>query len=133
MIPMRKRAFKGTISLLILLSLSIIFINVVTNGHIHRIADGTILFHAHPYQKSSQQEPVKNHHHTRFELFFYDLIKHLLEFGLFNLIVWLLIFAAEFFKVVLLLNAPSKKFIFIPLVRAPPAKYPRNTTQLLFI
>jgi len=123
MIKMRKRAFKGTISTLILLSLIFILINVICNGHIHRIADGRIIFHAHPYQKNSQQEPVKSHPHTRFELYIYDLITHLLEFGLFNLIVWLLIFAAAFFRAVLFLNAPSKKFILIPLVRAPPAKY----------
>ena len=127
MIPMRKRAFKGTISLLILLSLSIIFINVVSNGHIHRMADGKIIFHAHPYQKHSQQKPVETHPHTRFELYVYDFITHLLEFGFFSLLLYLLLFVAKVFRIGLFLIAPLKKYIFMPLVRAPPEKCFQNS------
>lgn len=37
-------------------------------GHFHQLSYGTIVFHFHPYDKSSDTgEPVKNHHHTEKE------------------------------------------------------------------
>ena len=130
---MRRRAITGTISILILLSLFFILINVICNGHIHRIADGTILFHAHPYQKNGQNEPVKNHHHTRFELFFYDLITHLFDYSLSNLIFWIFIFTVIVFRSFHFFNIPSNKFVLIPLVRALPIKFTKDNISLQFI
>lgn len=35
--------------------------------HSHKEADGTIVSHAHPYNKSSDSGPLKKHHHTSFQ------------------------------------------------------------------
>ena len=38
----RKRAFKGAVSILVLFSLTLLIINLVFNGHTHHRANGTI-------------------------------------------------------------------------------------------
>jgi len=38
--------------------------------HTHLLADGTIITHSHPYDKSSDSEPFKSHHHTKVEFVF---------------------------------------------------------------
>ncbi len=42
--------------------------------HTHKLSDGTIIVHAHPYNKSTDSKPFKTHHHTNTEyLFFHSL------------------------------------------------------------
>lgn len=38
--------------------------------HSHKLADGTVVTHAHPYNKSDDSSPFKSHNHTRAELLF---------------------------------------------------------------
>ena len=40
--------------------------------HTHLLADGSIIVHAHPYDKSKDSESHQTHHHTRVELFLLD-------------------------------------------------------------
>lgn len=41
--------------------------------HTHKLPDGTIVQHAHPYQNNSDsQSPFKTHHHTSFEFLLLD-------------------------------------------------------------
>jgi hypothetical protein len=42
--------------------------------HSHKEADGTIVCHAHPYNKSSDSAPLKKHHHSKFQ---FALLAHL--------------------------------------------------------
>ncbi len=119
---MRKRPIAGFVAVFILLGLSSVFVNNICNGHIHQQENGTIVFHAHPYHKSSQKEPVKTHHHTRVELFFYYLITWLFEHSVSIFLVWLFVFADTFFRHCLFLKGSLNPFIFIPSVRAPPIR-----------
>lgn len=32
--------------------------------HSHKLVDGSVVSHAHPYNKTSDSEPIKSHHHT---------------------------------------------------------------------
>ena len=40
--------------------------------HTHKLSDGTVIEHAHPYNKSSDSEPYKSHHHSKAELLFFQ-------------------------------------------------------------
>lgn len=40
--------------------------------HVHKLNDGTIVAHSHPYDKSNDSKPYKSHHHTNAELLFFQ-------------------------------------------------------------
>ena len=48
--------------------------------HTHRLNDGTIIEHAHPYNKSADSKPYKSHHHTKAELLFFQNLEILFLF-----------------------------------------------------
>jgi hypothetical protein len=39
--------------------------------HYHVLPDGTIISHAHPYNKTTDCKPIKSHHHSSFEISFF--------------------------------------------------------------
>ncbi|MEA3444739.1 MAG: hypothetical protein U9R19_08440 [Bacteroidota bacterium] len=43
--------------------------------HTHKLNDGTIISHAHPFDKSNDSKPYKSHHHTNAELLFFQNIE----------------------------------------------------------
>jgi len=50
--------------------------------HTHKLEDGRIVVHAHPYNKSGDSEsPYKNHSHTKLELLFYQNSENLTVLG----------------------------------------------------
>ncbi|MFA6999452.1 MAG: hypothetical protein WC198_09880 [Victivallaceae bacterium] len=53
--------------------------------HAHKMADGTIVQHAHPYHKSEDGQPFKKHHHTKAEIFFLQNLQILFVFAFFSL------------------------------------------------
>jgi len=58
-----------------------LYVAILTNGvvfrHAHRLADGTIITHAHPY-KPSPSSQFPNHSHTQQELIWLDGISNAL-------------------------------------------------------
>ncbi|NHB69617.1 hypothetical protein G8O23_13035 [Bacteroidales bacterium M08MB] len=55
--------------------------------HLHRLSDGTLLVHAHPFSKSNQaNEPNQTHQHTKVELLFFDSLLILFTVGLFRVV-----------------------------------------------
>ena len=45
-----------------------LYYNTAANGHYHRLSDGEIVYHSHPYQhQNSHNSPFENHHHSDFE------------------------------------------------------------------
>ncbi|PVX51921.1 hypothetical protein C7377_0214 [Balneicella halophila] len=45
--------------------------------HSHILADGTVITHAHPYDKGSDKEPFKTHHHNYFEFLIFKTFSFL--------------------------------------------------------
>ena len=39
--------------------------------HIHKLENGTIVTHSHPYDKKQDSEPYKKHPHTKYEFLFF--------------------------------------------------------------
>ncbi len=115
---------KIAIQLFACLTISIIGLLLVNNSiffHTHKLADGTLITHAHPYNKSNDTEPIKSHHHTKLE---FIVIQNLGMIFHFVVLVFVLII-------------PKKKKTFIPYFtlkylfylssfhkgRAPPVNY----------
>ena len=42
--------------------------------HTHKLSDGTIIVHAHPYNKSADSKPFKTHHHSDTIFHFYHVV-----------------------------------------------------------
>lgn len=48
--------------------LSLLVLNKMVYTHLHILADGTVVSHAHPYNKNTDNKPFKSHHHSTEEL-----------------------------------------------------------------
>ena len=57
-----------TASILFLMIIVILIFNNIVWQHIHVLPDGTLVTHAHPYSKNTEDSPAKQHHHTTAEM-----------------------------------------------------------------
>ncbi len=67
-----------TIKLVIFLIIGVMGMFIVSKTifmHAHRLNDGTVIVHTHPYNKSDDSKPYKSHHHTNAELLFFQNIE----------------------------------------------------------
>ncbi|MBN2089390.1 hypothetical protein JW964_07245 [candidate division KSB1 bacterium] len=119
---MRNWIFPGKISFIMLLSLIFIQVNIFYNQHIHQLENGIFIIHAHPFQRTGSDAPVKHHQHDRLELLYYAQIVHLYEQSLIIAIVWIIFLAVMIFHLVRFLCIRFNQFIFIPPGRAPPGQ-----------
>jgi hypothetical protein len=60
---------------LLLLSFVLLLVNNAVFYHSHVLANGQVVSHAHPYNKSSDKDPIKTHHHSNAEFLFLDLVQ----------------------------------------------------------
>ncbi len=67
---------KATSYLLIGL-IALLIANKAIYIHTHKLPNGTIVVHAHPFNKSCDTEPFKSHKHTKGELYFFQSIENL--------------------------------------------------------
>lgn len=56
------------ISILFLAIITLLIINNTVWQHVHILPDGTLISHAHPYNKTTENTPVKQHHHSSAEM-----------------------------------------------------------------
>lgn len=50
--------------------MSMLVVNKIMFIHNHHLADGTVITHSHPYDKTNDSKPYKSHHHTKAEFLF---------------------------------------------------------------
>ena len=55
-----------------------LFYNQASNWHLHKLENGIIIEHAHPFERSTGTTPFQNHHHSGQELVFLALISNVL-------------------------------------------------------
>ena len=48
--------------------------------HVHKLEDGSIVVHAHPYNESDNKTPYKTHHHSKTELLLIQSLELLFYF-----------------------------------------------------
>ena len=91
-----RHSFIRIIQILLMVVFSFQVLNEVTWKHIHRLPDGTIISHAHPYSKTSDSDPFKRHQHTRAEFLFYQHSETLFPFLLLLTLFFLSQIISEF-------------------------------------
>ena len=69
-----KHIVERQIALLLVAVMAMLVFNQSFNIHSHRLSDGTIITHAHPFQKSAADdgEPVSSHEHSHNDYVFLD-------------------------------------------------------------
>lgn len=68
-----------------------LIVNEAVFLHIHKLDDGTIIEHAHPYNKSADSQPLKSHHHTNAERLFFQHLKVLFLVTFLTLVLFTLV------------------------------------------
>jgi hypothetical protein len=61
------RRVKQLIVALFTFLIGFVIVNDVNNMHVHRLTDGKMVIHAHPFNKTQDSNPVKKHHHSTFD------------------------------------------------------------------
>jgi len=85
---MNKRVSRIIFTILILGSFLLANYNVFFNGHYHRLLNGNLIFHAHPYDKQSQNSgALPAHSHSQIQLLSYFELLTSLAFTLIYTIV----------------------------------------------
>ncbi len=103
-----------------LFSLICVWVNVGINGHLHRDANGLFVFHAHPYQNTTQQGNGTAHPHSAIDLLYYYLITVLLELCLIVILFFLHTALERRITESHDRDVCFKLFVLIPSLRAPP-------------
>lgn len=118
---MKKAVLHIVSRLLTLLMLGLVLMLVGNRAlftHTHKIKDGTLVEHAHPYNKAADGSPLNSHHHSESGLLF------LQNLGLFFLHISILSVAVPLFRSKNPVIPPYSKPVFVwPTLikgRAPP-------------
>jgi len=85
-----------TLKIFILLMVAVMGMLIANNAifmHVHKLNDGTIISHAHPYDKTSDTQPHKSHQHSKVEYVLFHNLEIL--FPVFFLIFFLTAFTTK--------------------------------------
>lgn len=92
--------------------------NKVMYTHIHKLDDGSIVVHAHPYDKSENENPEEQHHHAKAELFFLQSLELFFLVTIVSVILFAGLRSSNFN--IPAVNQYSEQYIISSLGRAPP-------------
>ncbi len=111
---------RKTISIFVLSVFVLLILNNNFYLHNHKLSDGSIITHAHPFDKKGDTTPFKSHHHSKAQFF---ILSSTSLFIFIFAISALIFFAVK--QIILLLpfknNIASQKYFLHFLVRGPPA------------
>ncbi len=107
--------------LLVLLTLAL-FYNNAANWHFHKLPNGIVVEHAHPYAKfPSSENPYQQHQHSDLEYLILDTIFHA-AFIIALVFAGLRIFPGKpFARAILPVHAINNRYASFPLLRGPPS------------
>ncbi|MCD4791612.1 MAG: hypothetical protein K8R54_00135 [Bacteroidales bacterium] len=60
----------------------LMFVNASVNKHSHKLPNGEIIVHSHPFQSSGTEAPTSGHNHSEEEYLFYGLLSNMLNLTL---------------------------------------------------
>jgi hypothetical protein len=73
---------KKYFALLLVGIVGLLVLNNALFSHNHRLPNGSVVVHAHPFSKSNQPDlPLQSHQHTKFQLLFLDSLLVLFSIG----------------------------------------------------
>ncbi|MEA3317535.1 MAG: hypothetical protein U9R54_06220 [Bacteroidota bacterium] len=120
-----KREFKNIIikisSFLLIGMIALLIANKTFYLHTHKLSDGTIVIHSHPYEKTNNPVSEESHHHSNILLHFSQ------NLSLLFFIVFLVIGTSLFLRKTLfsyqVINNYTRYYFSIHKGRAPPLSY----------
>jgi Na+/H+ antiporter NhaC len=110
-----------TIKAFIFLMLAIMGLMITNQAlflHLHKMPDGKVIVHAHPYNKSDDTKPFKSHWHSNAELMFFQHLELLFLFIL--LVAGIRLFAKKASKRIITFTPYKPVCIILKKGRAPP-------------
>ena len=113
---------RGKFFLLLVLPATVwLIINSAINSHYHKLQNGKIVQHCHPFKHNeNNKSPFEDHNHTDFEYYILDQFsKPLALFSLFCIFFSITI-ACEQIKYLSILILPLKNYFFSDNYRSPP-------------
>ena len=67
--------------------MAMFIVNKAVFSHVHRLNDGRIIEHAHPYDSTSDSEPYKSHQHSSTEMLFFQNLEILFTIAFLTLVL----------------------------------------------
>jgi hypothetical protein len=118
----QNRRILKTLVWMIMANVMFVIANQAMFIHAHRMSDGTIVVHAHPFKSAGEaNEPYQSHKHTSYDYLLLDNFTHFLV-TFFTLILMLITIRAEnHFKKVF--DIIYQADVVHPSLRAPPASH----------
>ncbi len=78
----QNKIIQKSIAILLIGIMSLMILDEAFFLHSHKLSDGTIIIHAHPYNKSKDSQPFKTHHHSDTVFYFYHVVSILFSASL---------------------------------------------------
>jgi hypothetical protein len=88
-----------TIAIILIGLMNLMILDKALFLHTHKLNDGTIIVHAHPFNKSADSKPFKTHHHSNSIFHFYHIVN--------------LLFPAIILTFALILTFKKNKHLFV--------------------
>ena len=107
-----------SVTWLVIGMMGMLIANTAVFIHTHKLSDGTVIKHAHPYNKTNDSAPYKSHHHSKAEFLFLQNLEIL--FLLMFLTFALLTFAKRVKNKFYIITRNSLNCIILHKGRAPP-------------
>lgn len=118
-----RKKIQKLVSGLLVFSVGLLIVNNVVFLHTHKLANGNIIVHAHPYNKSQDSAPFKKHNHSSKELFHISSIQLLFITAVFSILCILL----TAYKRVYFFQTPTVHFnYFFRLKGREPPRFQRS-------
>jgi hypothetical protein len=116
--PLRELSIK-LIAITMIVVVGIHSLNSFFYTHRHLLDDGTVITHAHPFNKSTDTDPFKTHTHTAAELTFLATLIYFLPAVILSVLGVSLIIITRY---LVLFRQPICQYsLLAPSLRAPPA------------
>ncbi len=110
--------FKKAGFIIMICFVGLMIANKVMYTHIHKLEDGSVVVHAHPYDKSENENSGETHHHVKAELFFLQSLELLFYMAILSGILYLGFLVLEILSYSFVLYKSNN--LSLSLGRAPP-------------
>ncbi|MDA3779065.1 MAG: hypothetical protein PF487_02345 [Bacteroidales bacterium] len=94
------RKIKRIIAMVVLPLVLFLLYNSTSNLHYHKLSNGQIITHAHPYSNNTDNTPLQKHKHTKIQYFFFH-----------NITFWAFTLVSIFILSILLCSSKKRELI----------------------
>jgi len=102
---------------LMILIMGIILVNRAVYTHVHVLPDGSMIAHAHPFSKNSENNKNNSHQHSNLDIFLLDMMNVLILSTIIACILKRFAQSAQF-------SPPTEEQIFPSLIPVSPGRAP---------